>query len=68
MSAELQILSPASGLSNSERLLLIEAAVRNHILQLRVYNSTEEFVRRQRAEMEKDVASAPASTGTDGAR
>jgi HPr kinase/phosphorylase len=48
--------------------VLIEAAVRNHILQLRGYNSTEEFVRRQRAEMEKDVASAPASTGTDGAR
>ncbi|MGH8682433.1 MAG: HPr(Ser) kinase/phosphatase [Burkholderiales bacterium] len=49
--------------------VLIEAAVRNHILQLRGYNSTEEFVRRQRAEMEKDAAPAPpAPTGTDGAR
>jgi HPr kinase/phosphorylase len=48
--------------------VLIEAAVRNHILQLRGYNSTEEFVRRQRAEMEKDAASAAPPTGTDGAR
>jgi len=48
--------------------VLIEAAVRNHILQLRGYNSTEEFVRRQHAEMEKDAAPATPSTGTDGAR
>jgi HPr kinase/phosphorylase len=48
--------------------VLIEAAVRNHILQLRGYNSTEEFVRRQRAEMEKDAASAAPPTGTDGTR
>jgi HPr kinase/phosphorylase len=48
--------------------VLIEAAVRNHILQLRGYNSTEEFVRRQRAEMEKDAASGAPPTGTDGAR
>jgi HPr kinase/phosphorylase len=48
--------------------VLIEAAVRNHILQLRGYNSTEEFVRRQRAEMAKDAAASAPSTGTDGAR
>jgi len=47
--------------------VLIEAAVRNHILQLRGYNSTEEFVRRQHAEMEKEQSGTP-STGTDGAR
>ena len=46
--------------------VLIEAAVRNHILQLRGYNSTEEFVQRQQAEMERD--SSPPSTGTDGGR
>jgi HPr kinase/phosphorylase len=43
--------------------VLIEAAVRNYILQLRGYNSTEEFMERQQAEMERD-----ASTGTDGGR
>jgi HPr kinase/phosphorylase len=43
--------------------VLIEAAVRNYILQLRGYNSTEEFMERQQAEMQRD-----ASTGTDGAR
>lgn len=32
--------------------VLIEAAVRNHILQLRGYHSTEAFVARQRAEMD----------------
>ena len=48
--------------------VLIEAAVRNHILQLRGYNSTEEFVRRQQLQMEQeDDADAP-STGTDGGR
>jgi HPr kinase/phosphorylase len=46
--------------------VLIEAAVRNHILQLRGYNSTEEFVQRQQAEMERD--SSPPSTGTNGGR
>jgi HPr kinase/phosphorylase len=45
--------------------VLIEAAVRNHILQLRGYNSTEEFVRRQQVVMEQDGEIAP-STGTDG--
>ncbi len=43
--------------------VLIEAAVRNHILQLRGYNSTEEFMERQQAEMRRD-----ASTGTDAGR
>jgi len=43
--------------------VLIEAAVRNYILQLRGYNSTEEFMERQQAEMQRD-----ASTGTDGGR
>jgi HPr kinase/phosphorylase len=43
--------------------VLIEAAVRNYILQLRGYNSTEEFMERQQAEMARDAA-----TGTDGAR
>ena len=43
--------------------VLVEAAVRNHILQLRGYDSTEEFMERQQAEMQRDV-----STGTDGAR
>lgn len=33
--------------------VLIEAAVRNYILQLRGYNSTDEFVRRQQAELAK---------------
>jgi len=45
--------------------VLIEAAVRNYILQLRGYNSTEEFVRRQQVEMERE---AGGSTGTDGTR
>jgi HPr kinase/phosphorylase len=40
--------------------VLVEAAVRNHILQLRGYNSTDEFMQRQRVEIEKDAArSAP---------
>jgi HPr kinase/phosphorylase len=43
--------------------VLVEAAVRNHILQLRGYDSTEEFMERQQAEMQRDVP-----TGTDGAR
>ncbi len=43
--------------------VLIEAAVRNYILQLRGYNSTEEFMERQQAEMRRD-----ASTGTDRGR
>ncbi len=34
--------------------VLIEAAVRNYILQLRGYNSTAEFVARQQAEMGKE--------------
>ena len=34
--------------------VLIEAAVRNYILQLRGYNSTEEFMQRQRAAMQSD--------------
>jgi HPr kinase/phosphorylase len=36
--------------------VLVEAAVRNHILQLRGYNSTDEFMQRQRVEIEKDAA------------
>jgi len=43
--------------------VLVEAAVRNHILQLRGYDSTEEFMERQQAELRRD-----ASTGTDGGR
>ena len=43
--------------------VLIEAAVRNYILQLRGYNSIEEFMERQQAEMDRD-----ASTGTDAGR
>ncbi|HEY9397803.1 MAG TPA: HPr kinase/phosphorylase, partial [Burkholderiales bacterium] len=34
--------------------VLIEAAVRNYILQLRGYHSTEEFMQRQRAEMNRE--------------
>ncbi len=34
--------------------VLLEAAVRNHILQLRGINSTAEFMQRQRSEMKKD--------------
>ena len=34
--------------------VLIEAAVRNYILQLRGYHSTEEFMQRQRAEMDRE--------------
>ncbi len=34
--------------------VLLEAAVRNHILQLRGINSTEEFIARQQSEMNKD--------------
>ncbi len=34
--------------------VLIEAAVRNYILQLRGYHSTEAFMERQRAEMDND--------------
>jgi HPr kinase/phosphorylase len=48
--------------------VLVEAAVRNYILQIRGYNSTEAFLRRQRAEMENDDASGPSSTGTEGGR
>lgn len=36
--------------------VLIEAAVRNYILQLRGYNSTEEFIRRQRQYLDSDPA------------
>lgn len=35
--------------------VLIEAAVRNYILQLRGYNSTEEFIQRQRAAMGREA-------------
>ena len=35
--------------------VLIEAAVRNYILQLRGYNSTEEFMTRQQAEMARGM-------------
>jgi HPr kinase/phosphorylase len=38
--------------------VLIEAAVRNYILQLRGYNSTEEFMTRQQAEMAKGMEDA----------
>ena len=34
--------------------VLLEAAVRNHILQLRGINSTQEFIARQQSEMNKD--------------
>ena len=47
--------------------VLIEAAVRDHILHLRGYNSTEEFVRRQQIEMEKE-ASGSSSTSPGSAR
>lgn len=39
--------------------VLIEAAVRNYILQLRGYNSTEEFMSRQQAEMANGIDDAP---------
>ncbi len=48
--------------------LLGEAAVRNYILQIRGYNSTEAFLRRQRAEMAKDDAGDSSSTGTASGR
>jgi HPr kinase/phosphorylase len=35
--------------------VLLEAAVRNHILHLRGINSTQEFIARQQAEMKKNV-------------
>ncbi len=38
--------------------VLIEAAVRNYILQLRGYNSTEEFMTRQQAEMARGLDDA----------
>jgi HPr kinase/phosphorylase len=38
--------------------VLIEAAVRNYILQLRGYNSTEEFMSRQQAEMTRGMDDA----------
>jgi HPr kinase/phosphorylase len=47
--------------------VLIEAAVRDHILHLRGYNSTEEFVRRQQIEMEKET-DEHSSTSSEGAR
>jgi HPr kinase/phosphorylase len=39
--------------------VLIEAAVRNHILQLRGVNSMAEFLERQKKELEGDGASSP---------
>jgi HPr kinase/phosphorylase len=48
--------------------VLVEAAVRNYILQIRGYNSTDAFLRRQRAEMANDDAGGPSSTGTEGGR
>ena len=36
--------------------VLVEAAVRNYILQLRGYDSTEEFIARQQGEMKPDCA------------
>jgi HPr kinase/phosphorylase len=47
--------------------VLVEAAVRNYILQIRGYNSTEAFLRRQRAEMARGDDGTP-STGAAGAR
>jgi hypothetical protein len=41
--------------------------VRNYILQIRGYNSTEAFLRRQRAEMERQADDLP-STGSAGSR
>jgi len=43
--------------------VLVEAAVRNHILQIRGYDSTREFVRRQQTELARDDDAAP-STGS----
>jgi HPr kinase/phosphorylase len=48
--------------------VLIEAAVRNYILQIRGYNSTEAFLRRQRAEMARDDGAGEPSTGAAGSR
>ncbi len=35
--------------------VLLEAAVRNYILQLRGYDSTQEFVARQQGELKREV-------------
>lgn len=47
--------------------VLLEAAVRNHILQIRGYDSTREFVLRQQAELDREEG-AQASTGAAGSR
>jgi hypothetical protein len=41
--------------------------VRNYILQIRGYNSTEAFLQRQRAEMQRESGDE-ASTGSAGSR
>jgi HPr kinase/phosphorylase len=41
--------------------VLVEAAVRNYILQIRGYDSTREFVRRQQTELASDGDAAPSS-------
>ncbi len=43
--------------------VLLEAAVRNHILQIRGYDSTREFLLRQQSELDRDAA---ARRSTDG--
>ena len=43
--------------------VLIEAAVRNHILQLRGIHSTTEFLERQRAEMKRSPGGGPDKSG-----
>jgi len=35
--------------------VLLEAAVRNHVLNLRGIHTTEEFIERQQAEMKKNA-------------
>jgi HPr kinase/phosphorylase len=41
--------------------VLLEAAVRNHILQIRGYDSTREFLLRQQAELDRDAATGPST-------
>ena len=43
--------------------VLLEAAVRNHILQLRGIDSTAEFIARQQAEMQNQSPPAPSASG-----
>jgi HPr kinase/phosphorylase len=43
--------------------VLVEAAVRNYILQIRGYDSTREFVRRQQSALDSDEAPSPDAGG-----